>query len=89
MRGKVIITAALSGAATFKNNNPSVPYTPEEFALEAEKAYRAGAAMVHVHAKRDDGWATHEVDRIRATHAGWELLPRWVSWRGCPSGSVT
>ena len=46
---KVIICAALAGAATMKNNNPSVPYTPEEFAIEAEKCYNAGAAMVHVH----------------------------------------
>ncbi len=68
MSEKVIITAALSGAGTFKENNPAVPYTPEEFADEAEKAYKAGAAMVHVHAKQDDGWATHDVDRIRATH---------------------
>ncbi len=68
MTEKIIITAALSGAGTFKENNPAVPYTPEEFADEAEKAYRAGAAMVHVHAKQDDGWATHDVDRIRATY---------------------
>lgn len=32
---KVIITAALAGAATFKNNNPNIPYTPEEFAQES------------------------------------------------------
>ena len=65
---KVIITAALAGAGTFKNNNPNVPYTPQEFADEAEKAYKAGAAMVHVHGRRDDGWATVETDRVRATH---------------------
>ena len=68
MDKKVIITAALSGAGTFRNNNPSVPYTPEEFAEEAYKAREAGAAMVHVHARQDDGMPTHEVDRIRATH---------------------
>lgn len=68
MEKKVIITAALSGAGTFRNNNPAVPYTPEEFAEEAAKAYKAGAAMVHVHARLDDGMPTHEVDRIRATH---------------------
>ncbi|MCD6569921.1 MAG: 3-keto-5-aminohexanoate cleavage protein [Deltaproteobacteria bacterium] len=65
---KVIICAALAGAATFKNQNPAVPYTPEEFAEEAAKCYKAGAAMVHVHARTDDGMPTHEVDRIRATH---------------------
>lgn len=68
MENKVIITAALSGAATFKNNNPAVPYTPEEFAKEAYKAYNAGASMVHVHAKTDDGWPTWDIDRIRQTH---------------------
>lgn len=68
MSDRVIITAALSGAGTFKNNNPAVPYTPEEFAEEAAKCHAAGAAMVHVHARMDDGMPTHEVDRIRATH---------------------
>lgn len=62
---KVIITAALAGAGTYKNNNPSVPYTPSEFAEEANKAYRAGAAIVHIHGRRDDGWPTAEIDRIR------------------------
>ena len=65
---KVIITAALSGAGTFKNNNPAVPYTPAEFADEAAKAYQAGAAMVHVHARGEDGMPTHEVQLIRDVH---------------------
>lgn len=68
MEEKVIITAALSGALTFKKNNPAVPYTPGEFADEAAAAYKAGAAMVHIHAKNDEGWATHDVERIRETH---------------------
>jgi 3-keto-5-aminohexanoate cleavage enzyme len=64
----VIITAALSGAGTTKENNPATPYTKEEFAEEAAKCYEAGAAMVHVHARLDDGSPTHEIERIRATH---------------------
>ena len=68
MANKVIIAAALSGAGTYKNNNPNVPYTAEEFAEESAKCYKAGAAMVHVHARLDDGMPTHEVDKIRATH---------------------
>ncbi|MBC2714735.1 MAG: 3-keto-5-aminohexanoate cleavage protein [Desulfobacteraceae bacterium] len=68
MTKKVIITAALSGAGTFKNNNPAVPYTSEEFAEEAAKCFKAGAAMVHVHARQEDGMPTHDVERIRATH---------------------
>ena len=65
MSNPVIICAALTGAATFKQNNPSVPYTIEEFAVEAEKCFQAGAAMVHVHARTDDGDSTHEIDRSR------------------------
>jgi len=68
MSEPVIICAALTGAATFKQNNPSVPYTLEEFADEAEKCRRAGAAIVHVHARTDDGDSTHEIDRVRAVH---------------------
>jgi 3-keto-5-aminohexanoate cleavage enzyme len=68
MADTVIITAALSGAGTMREQNPNVPYTPAEFAEEAARCHAAGAAMVHVHARTDDGEATHEVDRIRATH---------------------
>lgn len=68
MNDKVIITAALSGSTTVKEQNPAVPYSPEEFAQEAARCYRAGAAMVHVHARLKDGTPTHEVDKIRAVH---------------------
>ncbi len=68
MEKKVIITAALSGAGTFKQNNPAVPYTVAEFVDEAAKAYQAGAAMVHIHARQEDGMPTHEVELIRDVH---------------------
>ena len=68
MSNPVIICAALTGAATFKQNNPSVPYTLEEFAAEAEKCRKAGAAMVHVHARTDDGDSTHEIARVQAVY---------------------
>jgi 3-keto-5-aminohexanoate cleavage enzyme len=68
MSNKVIITAALAGAGTFKNQNQAVPYSPKEFADEAERCHKAGAAMVHVHSRMDDGMPTHEVDRIKDTY---------------------
>ena len=68
LSNKVIITAALAGAATMKNQTPYVPYTPQEFAEEAYKCYKAGAAMVHVHAREDTGMATHDHARIKDTH---------------------
>jgi 3-keto-5-aminohexanoate cleavage enzyme len=66
--GKVIITAALAGAATSKSQNPSVPYTPAEFAEEAHKCWKAGAAMVHVHPRMDDGIPTHDIKRVKETY---------------------
>jgi len=68
MSKKVIITAALSGAATMKNQIDSVPYEPKEFAEEAARCYKAGASMVHIHAREENGMPTHDVARIKATH---------------------
>jgi len=65
---KVIITAALAGAGTFKNQNPNVPYTLNEFAEEAHKCWKSGAAMVHVHPRQDDGIPTHNIERVKATY---------------------
>ena len=65
---KVIITAALAGGATTKNNNPAVPYTPEEFAEESRKVYESGGSIVHIHAKDPaTGFATPDITKIRPT----------------------
>jgi 3-keto-5-aminohexanoate cleavage enzyme len=58
---KVVITAALAGAATMKEQNPAVPYMPEEFIEESVKCYEAGAAIVHIHARKPTGWATSDL----------------------------
>ncbi len=49
--GKLIITAAVCGSAPTKQQNPNVPYTPEEIANEAISAWRAGAAIAHIHVR--------------------------------------
>ncbi len=48
---KVIITAAVTGSVPTRKNNPNIPYTPEEVADEAFKAYEAGASVIHLHAR--------------------------------------
>ena len=64
---KLVICAALAGAATTKNQNSAVPYTPEEFGTEAKKCYDAGAAIVHIHARDPvKGNPTHDLDIIKA-----------------------
>lgn len=63
---KLVISAALSGAATTKDQNPSVPYTAEEFGDEAKKAYDAGAAIVHLHIRDPvKGIPTPDIEIIR------------------------
>jgi uncharacterized protein (DUF849 family) len=48
---KTIITCALTGVLANRSQCPWVPYTPEEIADEAKRAYDAGAAVVHIHAR--------------------------------------
>ena len=62
---KVILSCALTGAVTTKKHCPAIPYSPVEIAEEARRAYEAGAAVVHIHARTDDGAPTWD----RATFA--------------------
>ena len=62
---KLIITAAICGAEVTKDQNPNVPYTVEEIVREAKSAYDAGAAVVHVHVREDDGTPTQSRERFR------------------------
>lgn len=52
---KLILTAAICGAEVTKEQNPAVPYTIDEIVREAKSAYDAGAAVIHVHVREDDG----------------------------------
>ena len=67
MSGDLVITVAPCGAETMRSHNPAVPYTPEEIAAEARRCYDAGARMVHVHARWDDGTPTQDAGRYRDT----------------------
>lgn len=70
MQGALIITAALAGGATSKNNNPATPYTPEEFAEESYQCLQEGVSIVHIHAKDPStGMATADVKIIKQTIA--------------------
>lgn len=48
---KVIITAAVTGAGPTPTMSPYLPITPDQIADDAVKAYEAGAAIAHVHAR--------------------------------------
>jgi 3-keto-5-aminohexanoate cleavage enzyme len=69
---KVIVAAAVVGAEVTREQSPYVPYTPAEIARAAVDAGRAGAAVVHLHARWPDGRPSQEarhfreiIDRIR------------------------
>ncbi len=53
-----VITCALTGVLANRKHCPAIPYTPEEIGREAKRAYDAGAAVVHIHARTDDGAPT-------------------------------
>ncbi len=57
---KVVVTAALSGVLANRAQCPHIPYTPAEIGEEAKRAYDAGASVVHIHARTDDGAPTFE-----------------------------
>jgi 3-keto-5-aminohexanoate cleavage enzyme len=62
---KLIITAAICGAEVLKEHNPAVPYTIEEYVREAKLAYEAGASIIHLHVRWDDGSPTQDRERFR------------------------
>jgi 3-keto-5-aminohexanoate cleavage enzyme len=63
---KLIITAAICGAEVMKEHNPNVPYTIEECVREAKSAYDAGASIIHLHVRWDDGTPTQDKNRFKA-----------------------
>ena len=63
----VIITAALTGAVTPKEKNKSIPLTPEEIAEDAYACWKAGAAIVHLHMRNDEGIGCMDAERFEKT----------------------
>ena len=63
---KVIITAAVTGAAHTPTMSDYLPLTPKQIADDAVRAYEAGAAIVHVHARnRETGEPTPDLSIFR------------------------
>jgi 3-keto-5-aminohexanoate cleavage enzyme len=66
-RDTVIVTAALTGALANRKQCPHIPYTPQEIADEAVRASEAGASIVHIHVREDDGrpsWRVELFDEV-------------------------
>ena len=61
----LIITCAPVGAEVRPDQTPYLPYTPRLLGETARAIREAGAAIVHVHCRNDDGTNTHSVERFR------------------------
>jgi uncharacterized protein (DUF849 family) len=65
-QGKVIITCAVTGSIHTPSMSPYLPVTPEEIAEGAIGAAKAGAAIVHLHARNPkDGSPTQDPELFR------------------------
>jgi uncharacterized protein (DUF849 family) len=62
-----VLTCALTGPIATKADNPNLPVTPEEIADAARGAYEAGAAVVHVHVRDEQGRPTADLEIARRT----------------------
>jgi 3-keto-5-aminohexanoate cleavage enzyme len=57
-RDLCVVTCALTGVLANRAQCPTLPYTPQEIGEEARRAHEAGASVVHIHARNDDGTPT-------------------------------
>lgn len=60
----IILTAAITGAETSRKEQPNLPITPEEQAQEAKACFEAGARVIHLHVREDDGSPTQRLARF-------------------------
>jgi 3-keto-5-aminohexanoate cleavage enzyme len=65
-REPLIVTAALTGGVHGKEANPALPETPEEIAAAAAAVEEAGAAVIHLHARRPNGERAFGTERFQA-----------------------
>lgn len=59
---KLIINAAITGMVPMKADNPHVPISVEEIIADARRCRDAGASIVHLHARDEEGNATYRKD---------------------------
>ncbi|WP_101294916.1 BKACE family enzyme [Halegenticoccus soli] len=62
----VIVTAALTGGVHGKEAHPNLPETPAEIGDAAAACEAAGASIVHLHARRDNGERAFDAERFQA-----------------------
>ena len=64
----LIITVAPVGAELTPDQTPHLAVTPKQLGEVARRIRAAGASMIHVHCRNDDGTNTHDVERFRQAY---------------------
>ena len=65
----LVVMVAPNGARRTKADHPNLPITPEEIARDAALCADAGASVLHVHVRGDDGRHCLDAGRYRAVIA--------------------
>jgi 3-keto-5-aminohexanoate cleavage enzyme len=60
----VVISCAITGNKTTREMNPHLPLTPKEQGVAAAEAVDAGASVIHLHVREDDGAESHSLERF-------------------------
>ncbi|MEM7333591.1 MAG: 3-keto-5-aminohexanoate cleavage protein [Chloroflexota bacterium] len=68
IKGKVAITCALTGGIHGKEANPNLPEQPDEIIEQGIAAWKAGASILHVHARNPDGSNSMDTDIFAYQH---------------------
>jgi 3-keto-5-aminohexanoate cleavage enzyme len=60
----VIITCAITGAETSQARQPALPITPAQQAQASKECVEAGASVIHLHVREDDGTPSQRPERF-------------------------
>jgi uncharacterized protein (DUF849 family) len=70
MTSPAIITVAITGSQPTKEQNPAVPIHPAEQVESTHAAFEAGASLVHIHVRDEQGKSSSDINRFREVQAG-------------------
>lgn len=70
MSNPCIITVAITGSLPRKEHNPAVPITVAEQVEATQAAFEAGAAIAHIHVRKDDQTPTSDPQRFARLQEG-------------------